>query len=160
MKSGRDVRSGFRWSPQRWFGAQWIWTPDLGGMIQELKGLGCCAFDSQAKTWWFPEHFYIHVEGIMRTHLGDANVEPLYGVERQWQKVDRSASVRRPTWREGDTPYETLGLISMAPDSVVKAAFKALCEELDPERGGVGGSYEPIERVRAAYEKIKAERGF
>lgn len=155
MRTGREVRTGFRWSPERWFGAQWAWTPDLGPLIQDLKGLGCCAFDSQAKTWWFPEHFYVHVEGLLRSHLGDQNVQSLYAVHR-----DESifGIPRRPSWREG-TPYATLGLIKEASDSVVKAAFKALCEELDPERGGVGGSYEPIERVRAAYEQIKQERG-
>jgi len=158
MKSGIAVQAGFHWSPQRWFGLRFPWSPEASeAIVPSLKGLGCAAWDSQSKTWWLPEQFYPHLEGIVCAVLGDSNVSRLYAFSGSRPGVGK---LERPTWRDTSSPYATLGLIPQASDSVVKAAFQALSRELDPDSGhGVGGSYEPLEKVRAAFAQIKEERG-
>lgn len=159
MKTGNAARLGFRWSPERWFGVNYPWSPEAGDVITPaIKGLGCAAWDNQTKTWWLPEHFYFHCEALLKGYFGDLQVERLYGVRGGDQSAWLGPEIRHPSF-QGETPYAVLGLLPEASDSVVRAAYRALCDELDPDKGGVGGSYEPIERVKAAYERIRAERG-
>jgi len=103
----------------------------------------------KTKSWFLPETFLPHVEAILA---------PAYGAD-QVPKLRKSPVMLsiRPYWLDDD-PYTVLGIRQQASECVIDAAYKALSKELDPERN-LGGSTEPQDRVRKAYEKIRQERG-
>lgn len=57
---------------------------------------------------------------------------------------------------EGENPFQVLFVLDDAPNSVVKAAFRALCMEYHPDRGG---DEDKMAELVLAYESIKKLRG-
>lgn len=137
-----------RWADQRWFGVSFDYDP---AVAEELKGIPIRAWDGMTKTWWFPEQFVEHVRGVLAPRFPQQQDLLNQIIHR------RPAPKEKPRWKEED-PYVALGLREDAPDEVVKAAYAAMLKALDPERN-MGGSTEPQERIRMAFERIKAERG-
>ena len=138
-----------RWSNGRWFGVHLDWDPSVSPpIVEQIKAFPIKCWDSQAKTWWLPETFLPHVEAILA---------PIFGDQVPCLRKSGAMLSIRPYWLDDD-PYTVLGIRQQASECVIDAAYKALSKELDPERN-LGGSTEPQDRVRKAYEKIRQERG-
>lgn len=141
------LRPLLRWSNSRWFGVHLYWSDASQRIIEEVKGLPVRAWDSMSKTWWLPETFLPHVEAALAADYG-SSVPNL--------RQSPAFQTLKPTWLSND-PYAVLCVTRQAPDSVVEAAYRVLCRELDPDRG-IGGSTEPQDRVHQAYAQIAQER--
>ena len=66
-----------------------------------------------------------------------------------------------PTFRipekKATSPYQTLGLADDAPKFVVEAAYRAMAKKHHPDSGG---DVDSMKDVNAAFEEIKARRGW
>lgn len=140
------------YSASRWIGVHAPWKPGItGDFVEALKAsFPVRAWDGATKTWWIPggpenvkkveQLFYFYFEE--RPSLGPEPGAPVNGHARPNGAV---------------ASYFDLGLDPRAPDAVVRAAYKALAQELHPDRNG--GSREPFQKVERAYSEIRRERG-
>ena len=60
----------------------------------------------------------------------------------------------------GIDPYEVLGLDRSASDDQIKKRYRELLHKLHPDTSGTEGTTWFFQRVLAAYEKIRKERGW
>ena len=76
------------------------------------------------------------------------------------QGIDMGQASKAMGQQAGFDPYEVLRLDRSATDDQVKKRYRELLHKLHPDTAGVEGTEFLLRVVMAAYEMIKAERGW
>ncbi len=125
-----------RWQPDAWVALSLVrYNRDA---VERLKeALRVRAYNAETREWLVPE----------------------WALEDVADEFGLRISVSgRPPYHSQDLRYSVLSVHRDAPDSVVKAAYRALAFELHPDRNH-GATSEKMKQLNAAYQSISKERG-
>lgn len=131
----------FRYSKRPWVGFS---PPEYSAVfVDALKNaVPIRAWDPYSNTWWFPDLYLGAMQNLASYYFPNV--------------VTKVVTPQSPRYRRSDSPYAILGVEKNAPDQVVKAAFDAMKEQLDPAQND--GSSEPYEELLNAFYQIRWER--